>query len=64
MSDTYIVQDLYVQKEKAHVRSDVKPLTCDICNKELNGLSITAKRKNGKMVFLCSYHYNLIGSAY
>lgn len=57
MTESFIVQDLYVPHEKKLVKSDVKPLTCHICKKELNGISITAKMVNGEMVFLCSRHY-------
>lgn len=57
MADSFIVQDLYVQSGKKLVKSDVKPLTCYVCKKELNGISITAKKLNGKMVFLCTHHY-------
>ena len=57
MVDTFIAQDLYVKHEKKLIKSDVKPLTCYVCKKELNGISITAKMLNGNMVFLCSRHY-------
>ena len=57
MVDNFIAQDLYMKHEKKLVKSDVKPLTCHICKKELNGISITAKMLNGNMVFLCSRHY-------
>lgn len=57
MVENFIVQDLYIPHEKKFVKSDVKPLTCYICKKELNGISITAKVINGEMVFLCSLHY-------
>lgn len=57
MVDNFIVQDLYLKHEKKLVKSDVKPLTCHVCKKELNGISITAKTFNGKMVFLCAHHY-------
>ena len=57
MTDSFIVQDLYLKSGKKLVKSDVKPLTCYVCKKELNGLSITAKTLNGKMVFLCAHHY-------
>ena len=57
MVDEFLAQDLYMTNKKKFVISDVKPLTCHICKKELNGISITAKPLNGKMLFLCSYHY-------
>jgi hypothetical protein len=57
MTDIFLAQDLYVKQEKKMIKSDVKPLTCHICKKELNGISITAKVLNGNMVFLCSRHY-------
>ena len=58
MAETFIAQDLYISHGKKFVKSDVKPLTCCICKKELNGISITAKVLNGEMVFLCSRHYD------
>lgn len=57
MAETFLFQDLYLKHGKKLVRSDVKPLTCHVCKKELNGISITAKTLNGKMIFLCSHHY-------
>ena len=57
MGESFIVQDLYFKPGKKLVKSDVKPLTCHVCKKELNGISITAKMLNGKMVFLCAHHY-------
>jgi hypothetical protein len=57
MTETFIVQDLYLPNDRKAVRSGAKPLTCYICKKELNGISITAKNIKGKMVFLCSSHY-------
>ena len=57
MADRFIAQDLYVTQQKKLIKSDVKPLTCHVCKKELNGISITAKMLNGNMVFLCSRHY-------
>ena len=57
MVDAFIAQDLYVKHDKKLIKSDVKPLTCYICKKELNGISITAKILNGNMIFLCSRHY-------
>lgn len=57
MADTFILQDLYLPNEKKITRSFVKPLTCYMCKKELNGISITAKTIRGKTVFLCSTHF-------
>lgn len=57
MADSFIIQDLYQKHNKKLVKSDVSPLTCHVCKKELNGISITAKMFKGKMVFLCSHHY-------
>ncbi|MDE1769288.1 MAG: hypothetical protein KGI28_01875 [Thaumarchaeota archaeon] len=57
MADVFIAQDLFVRPQKKLIKSDVKPLTCHVCKKELNGISITAKVLNGNMVFLCSRHY-------
>lgn len=57
MADDVLVQDLYMPRQKKIVRSDVKPLTCHVCKKELNGLSIAAKVLNGKTIFLCAHHY-------
>jgi len=57
MAEIFIAQDLYMRHEKKLVKSDVKPLRCHVCKKELNGISITAKVLNGEMVFLCSHHY-------
>ena len=57
MVESFIVRDLYLKHGKKLVTSDVKPLTCHMCKKELNGISITAKKLNGKMVFLCAHHY-------
>ncbi|SMH70718.1 protein of unknown function [Candidatus Nitrosotalea okcheonensis] len=57
MVDSFLVQDLYLKHRKKMIRSDVQPLTCHMCKKELNGISITAKMVSGKMVFLCSHHY-------
>lgn len=58
MVDSFIIQDLYLKHNKKLVKSDVQPLTCHVCKKELNGISITAKRFKEKMVFLCSHHYS------
>lgn len=57
MTDNFLVQELYMKSGKKLVKSDVKPLTCHVCKKELNGISITAKTLNGKMIFLCTHHY-------
>jgi hypothetical protein len=57
MVESFLSQDLYIPHEKKFTKSDVKPLTCHVCKKELNGISITAKVLNGEMVFLCSTHY-------
>ncbi len=57
MADSFIIQDVYIPHGKKLVRSDVKPLVCHVCKKELNGISITARSIDGKMVFLCSHHY-------
>lgn len=51
------MHDIYMPKNKKLTNSIVKPLTCYVCKKELNGISITAKNMNGKMVFLCSHHF-------
>ena len=57
MQEIFIIQDLYIPGGKKIVRSDIKPLTCYICKKELNGISITARIVENKTVFLCSHHY-------
>ena len=57
LANNFIVQDLYFRHKKKIVKSDVTPLTCHVCKKELNGISITAKMSDGKMVFLCTHHY-------
>lgn len=56
MTDSFIVHDLYVPSHKVPVKTVVKPLTCYICKKELNGMSITAKNIEGRTVFLCASH--------
>ena len=56
MTDTFIVQDLFLPHVKTLIKSEVRPLTCHVCKKELNGMSITAKIMNGKTIFLCSHH--------
>lgn len=56
MADTFIVQDLFLPHVKTLIKSQVMPLTCYVCKKELNGMSITAKIVNGKTIFLCSHH--------
>ena len=58
MAESYIAQDFYIPYSKKFVKTDVKPLTCHICKKELNGISITAKMLNGELVFLCAHHYD------
>ncbi len=58
MADDFLIQDLYMPYQKKIVRSDVKPLKCHVCKKELNGLSITAKTLKGKTIFLCAHHYS------
>lgn len=60
MADTFILQDLYLPNDKKITRSIVKPLTCYICKKELNGISITAKIIKGETVFLCSTHFESV----
>ena len=57
LTDDLIIQDLYLKQAKKIVKSDVTPLTCHVCKKELNGISIAAKMFDGKMVFLCAHHY-------
>jgi hypothetical protein len=58
MVESYIAQDFYMPHGKKFIKTDVKPLTCHICKKELNGISITAKVLNGELVFLCVNHYD------
>lgn len=58
MGDAYLLQDLYLPKNKKVITSDVKALRCTICNEDLDGASITAKERDGKTVFLCSKHVN------
>ncbi len=53
----YTLHDIYIPKNKKLITSEVKPLACYICKKELNGVSITGKTVNGKTMFLCSYHF-------
>ena len=57
MTEIFIVQDLSLQNEKKTTKSSAAPLTCYICKKELDGISITGKNIKGKTVFLCSSHY-------
>ena len=57
MKDSFLFQDLYVNKRKNIIKSAANPLSCYICKKELNGGSITAKEIDSKLVFLCSNHY-------
>lgn len=55
--DSFTIHDIYMPKNKKLIKSIVKPLTCYVCKKELNGVSITGKTMNGRTVFLCSYHF-------
>jgi len=57
LKNEFLFQDLYLKKSKSIIKSVVSPLSCYVCKKELNGISLTAKKVNGKMVFLCSHHY-------
>ena len=57
MAENYVAQDFFMIRNKKFVKTDVKPLTCHVCKKELNGISITAKVLNGELVFLCSRHF-------
>jgi hypothetical protein len=57
LKDPFLIQDLYNTKKKKSLKSTIMPLTCYICKKELNGISITAKIIDGKTIFLCSHHY-------
>ena len=57
MTETFIVQDLYLQNERKTTKSSAKPVTCYICKKELDGISITGKNIKGKTIFLCASHY-------
>ena len=57
MKNEFLFQDLYLGKNKSIVKSVVTPLSCHMCKRELNGISITAKSIDGKLVFLCSHHY-------
>jgi len=59
MRDSFLFQDLYVNKRKNIIKSAVNPLSCYVCKKELNGGSVTAKEIDGKLVFLCSKHYRV-----
>lgn len=59
MRDSFLFQDLYVDKRKNIIKSVANPLSCYVCKKELNGGSITAKEIDGKLVFLCSKHYRV-----
>lgn len=45
-----------MKKGKSILKSTVIPLSCYVCKKELNGISLTAKKINGETVFLCSCH--------
>jgi hypothetical protein len=55
MADGFIVQDLYMKYGKKLIKSDVKPLTCHVCKKELNGISITAKTLKMEKWFSCAH---------
>ncbi|MEX0764352.1 MAG: hypothetical protein WDZ43_03675 [Nitrosopumilaceae archaeon] len=57
MKNEFLFQDLYLRSKKNIIKSVVIPLSCHVCKKELNGISITAKVINGRSVFLCSHHY-------
>ena len=57
MRESFLLQDLYVDKRKDIIKSTASLLSCYVCKKELNGGSITAKELGGKLVFLCSKHY-------
>ena len=57
MTEEFLYNDLYHKGRKNILIYAVSPLTCYLCKKELNGISITAKIINGKTVFLCSHHY-------
>lgn len=52
MKEEFLYHDLYHKGRKNILGSTVSPLTCYLCKKELNGISITAKIINGKTVFL------------
>ena len=57
MNEEFLYQDIYQKQKKNILNSTVAPLTCYVCKKELNGISITAKIIEDKTVFLCSRHY-------
>ena len=57
MNEEFLYQDIYQKQKKSILNSTVAPLTCYVCKKELNGISITAKMIDGKTVFLCAHHY-------
>ena len=57
MIGQFLYNDLYHKEKKNILNSTVEPLTCYVCKKELNGISITAKTIDGKTVFLCLHHY-------
>lgn len=57
MRDSFLFQDLYVNKRKNIIKSTANQLSCYVCKKELNGGAITAKEIDGRLVFLCSNHY-------
>ena len=57
MAETFIAQDLFFQNDRKTTKSSTKSLTCYICKKELDGISITGKNIKGKTIFLCSSHF-------
>lgn len=57
MKGEFLYHDLFQGRKKNILNSTVEPLKCYICQKELNGISITAKILDGKPIFLCSYHF-------
>lgn len=56
MADAFVIHDLYMPTKKMLIRSAIEPLTCYVCKRELNGVSITARAISGRTVFLCSAH--------
>jgi len=57
LPNEFLFQDIYFKNNKRIIKSAVVPLSCYVCKKELNGISLTAKEINQKTVFLCSHHY-------
>ena len=49
MTDQFLYHDLYQKEKKNILNSTVVSLTCYVCKKKLNGISITAKMINGKI---------------